>query len=684
MQDLIGKSIGRYKIISQLGVGGMAAVYHARDSVLERSVAIKVILADFQQTENFLKRFERESKALAQLSHPNIVKILDFGEFEGYPYLVMEYVPNGTLQDIMRFQEGPINWKEACAMIARIARALANAHTHKLVHRDVKPSNILINDSGQPMLSDFGIVKILEGNDTTGLTATGLGIGTPHYMSPEQAQGNPLDGRSDIYSLGVVFFELVTGRKPFEADTPMEVALKHVNETPPHVRQLVRDLPPAIDQIIFKSMSKKPEERYPTMQAFAEAAEAQIPDWSSSQPFKTLQAGKKNQTARSASKKQLKWVLPVVLALIAIAGILISRSNAKTEPEQNTTHVSVAAESNPEEPIRQPTATRAPTEASTKNPVPSTTAESAIPTAIQNVSQLAANAILPENVNQIVENNRLERISVVQMAWSPDGQMIAVGGGSGISFINPTTLKQTANIKTDSVVLALAFAPDSQTLAYISSAVIHIVDLASNTDVKTLQVQGTPHSLAYAPDGNTLAAGMLDNKVLIIDIENGTLKNTLKGNFGGWAVAFSPDGTYLAAGSSQGVLMWEAATGLWMPITGGQSDLIKTLAFSPDNGLLAAGGKDILRVWTTSGGAEYFTQSGVFGNINSVTFSPDGSLLLTGADDGYMRFYDIQKRQLIRELKAHSSAVFSAIFSPDGQSMVSGANEGVIRLWALP
>jgi len=681
MQDFIGKSIGRYRIVSKLGEGGMATVYKAEDSVLERNVAIKVILPDYQQTDNFLKRFEREAKAHAQLSHPNIVKILDFGEFEGYPYLVMEYVANGTLKSIMKKHDGPIAWKEACAMIARVARSLDNAHNNKIVHRDVKPANILINESGQPMLSDFGIVKIIEGSNTTGLTATGTGIGTPHYMSPEQAQGRPLDGRSDIYSLGVIFYEMVTGKKPFEAKTPMEVALKHVNDPAPHARQLEPDLPSAIDQIIYKAMAKKPADRYPDMKSFAEAIEAQIPDWSSSQPFKTVKAKPKKTTSSSGWKKNLKWIIPAVLVIAIAIGVLTTQGNSETEPTEAPTEPVMAAV---DKPTSEPKATQIPTKSLTAVPTLSPTSVQEETNTDETVSQTTINAIQPENLANVIEINRLERVSVVQMDWSQDGETIAVAGGSGITLVDPTTLKETSTIKTNSAVLALTFAPDNQTLAYIADSQIHIIDVTNQSEKEILKVQGTPNSLAFAPDGSALAVGMLDNKVLIMDSNNGTLKNSLKGNFGGWAVAYSPDGALLASGSSQGVLMWEAETGFWMPITGGQSDLIKTLAFSPNSELLAAGGQDILRVWNTVTGTEIFHESGDFGTIHSVTFSPNGNLLITAADDGYLRFYEPQTGELLQSLKAHSSAIFSASFSQDGASIISGANEGVIRLWSLP
>jgi serine/threonine protein kinase len=266
LPDLIGQSLGRYHILEQLGEGGMATVYKAYDARLERHVAIKVILTQKQQTEKFLKRFEREARALAQLTHPNIVGIIDYGSHMGLPYLVMEYIPSGTLK--VRLGK-PILYQEAARMLAPIARALAYAHEKKIIHRDIKPANILITQSGEPMLSDFGIAKILESEETVDLTGTGIGVGTPEYMSPEQAQGKPVDARSDIYSLGVVLFEMVTGRKPYQADTPMAVVWKQASEPLPRPRQFVIDLPEAVEGILLKALAKNPEDRYSDMGTFA-------------------------------------------------------------------------------------------------------------------------------------------------------------------------------------------------------------------------------------------------------------------------------------------------------------------------------------------------------------------------------------------------------------------------------
>jgi serine/threonine protein kinase len=203
MTDFTGQTIGRYHIIEALGEGGMATVYKAFDTRLERNVAIKVIRTDLFGTtvlNRMLKRFEREAKVLAKLSHPNIVKVLDYGEHDGAPYLVMEYLPGGTLKQKLAGRQ--ISWQDAIRLLMPVARALAHAHASGIIHRDIKPSNILITQTGEPMLSDFGIAKILENETTTELTTSGAGIGTPDYMAPEQGMGQA-DERADVYALGI-------------------------------------------------------------------------------------------------------------------------------------------------------------------------------------------------------------------------------------------------------------------------------------------------------------------------------------------------------------------------------------------------------------------------------------------------------------------------------------------------
>ncbi len=271
MNNLIGQSIGRYHIVEQLGAGGMAYVYKAYDTRLERNVAIKVIRNDLfgnSVIERILKRFEREAKAMAHLSHPNIVKVLDYGEHDDSPYLVMELISGGTLKQLLG---KPMLYTSAVRLLEPVGRALAYAHSENILHRDVKPSNILITSTGEPILTDFGIAKLLDSDDGQTLTGTGVGIGTPEYMAPEQGLGKPVDGRTDVYSLGIVFYELITGRKPFAADTPLAVLLKQVNDPFPMPGKLIPDLPDDVDHVIFKAMAKDPADRYQSMNNFVHA-----------------------------------------------------------------------------------------------------------------------------------------------------------------------------------------------------------------------------------------------------------------------------------------------------------------------------------------------------------------------------------------------------------------------------
>jgi serine/threonine protein kinase len=266
--NLIGTTMGRFHIVESLGAGGMAAVYKAYDNRLDRTVAIKVIRSE-KVDEKFLQRFDLEAKALAKLQHPNIVHILDYGEQDGMPYLVMDYLSGGTLKKLMG---KAMDWSEAAALLAPIARALQHAHSKNIVHRDVKPANILITAAGIPMLSDFGIAKLLDPGNASGLTDTGVGIGTPDYMAPEQCVGKPVP-QTDIYSLGVVFYEMVTGQRPYKADTPAAVMFKHVSDPLPKPSLIVPNLPENIENIIFKALEKNLENRFKTMADFATALE---------------------------------------------------------------------------------------------------------------------------------------------------------------------------------------------------------------------------------------------------------------------------------------------------------------------------------------------------------------------------------------------------------------------------
>ena len=271
---LIGEQIGRYHITEQLGIGGMATVYKADDIPLERKVAIKVIRSEVFSADEMTmlrKRFDREAKSLAGLSHPNIVPVIDYGEIEGVPYLVMVYLSGGTLKDRLG---KPIPWREAIHLILPIARALEFVHTRNIIHRDVKPSNILLTENGEPLLTDFGLVKLYTGKDqdTTSITGSGAGVGTPDYMAPEQWTGEAT-ALSDLYSLGVVLYEMITGHRPYVADTPAGILLKQANEPLPLPREYVPDLPDRVESVLLKVLAYDSANRYADMHSFVDELE---------------------------------------------------------------------------------------------------------------------------------------------------------------------------------------------------------------------------------------------------------------------------------------------------------------------------------------------------------------------------------------------------------------------------
>src|SRR5579863_6277704 len=251
----------RYELTHLIARGGMAQVYRARDRLLDRPVALKVLFPELSVDRAFVERFRREAQAAANLSHPNIVPVFDWGEDGGTYYIVMEYIDGQPLSQALK-AGGPMPAGRVAQIGARVADALAYAHRHGVVHRDVKPGNVLLTNDEQVKVTDFGIARAV--NTEESLTQTGAVMGTATYFSPEQAEGMGVDSRSDIYSLGVVIFEMVTGRPPFLGDTPVAVASKHVREYPPAPRDINPAVPANLEAVIMKCMAKSPDHRYAT------------------------------------------------------------------------------------------------------------------------------------------------------------------------------------------------------------------------------------------------------------------------------------------------------------------------------------------------------------------------------------------------------------------------------------
>lgn len=285
MSELTGQTIGQYSLVQKLGGGGMAEVYKAYQSQLDRHVAIKFIRPELAGDGNFQARFSQEAKAIARLSHGNIVHVYDFGQSGHRYYLVMEYIDGNTLSDYLSswYASGkgiPVN--QAFSIIQQIGNALDYAHQQGIIHRDIKPDNILITPNGRVVLTDFGIAKIIE--TTQGLTRTGMAMGTPAYMAPEQIEGdkNKIGPASDIYSLGIILYQMATGKPPFTGNTPMHVMLKHLSEPIPPPRTVNPQLPQPVEQVILNALAKEPAHRYQNAQHMLfdfQQAIASSPGW---------------------------------------------------------------------------------------------------------------------------------------------------------------------------------------------------------------------------------------------------------------------------------------------------------------------------------------------------------------------------------------------------------------------
>jgi len=318
----IPNKFGPYEIKGELGRGGMATVYRAYDPRFEREVAVKVLPREFLHDPQFRVRFEREIKTVAKLEHPAIVPVYDVGEEDGQPYFVMRFMSGGSLSDWIK--RGAFSLQDTARIIERLASALAYAHQKGIIHRDLKPGNILFDQNGEPYITDFGIAKFTEA--ATNVTGSAI-IGTPAYMSPEQAQSDKVDGRSDIYGMGVIIYEMLCGKQPYEADTPMGVVIKHITDPVPDISDTNPKLSQGVGDIIKIAMAKDKNERYPTMTDLANAVNSvangngQASTTSGAMPPRLMQAGPSN-----SKKKVLLIAVPLIL-LVGLAGVFFFRSS---------------------------------------------------------------------------------------------------------------------------------------------------------------------------------------------------------------------------------------------------------------------------------------------------------------------------------------------------------------------
>ena len=353
----------RYRIIDTLGEGGMANVYLAEDIILQRKVAVKILRLDLQNEPQTQARFQREALATSELSHPNIVSVLDVGTDHGLPYMVMEYVDGPDLKEYIR-QNAPLDLHEVIRIMDQILSAVALAHKHNVIHRDLKPQNILMDKRGNIKIADFGIAVALN---QSSVTQTNSVMGSVHYMSPEQTRGGLVTKQSDIYSLGIILYELITGTVPFNGDTPVSIALKHAQEPIPSIRKKDQSVPQALENVVLKATAKDPRDRYATAQAMQADLDSSLDPERADEPVfvpnhgnnndKTIvlpgfKAPEKEQTVESEEenkpdKKEKKkdfwqnvkshkwwWIFSVIAAGLIIFIMIFALSGNNNKPRQ--------------------------------------------------------------------------------------------------------------------------------------------------------------------------------------------------------------------------------------------------------------------------------------------------------------------------------------------------------------
>ncbi|MGZ4372310.1 MAG: protein kinase domain-containing protein [Gaiellaceae bacterium] len=334
---VVGERIAdRYELEEVVGHGGMSTVYKAHDSLLERNVALKVLHQQYNEDEDFVERFKHEARSVAQLQHPNIVTVIDRGEEDGRQYIVFEFIDGENLKELV-VRKGRLDLRDALEIANEIAHGLAFAHDHGLVHRDVKPQNVLLNGDGRAKVTDFGIARSLDVDH--GVTQTGTILGTSNYIAPEQASGQPVDAHTDVYSLGIVLYEMLTGELPFPGESFVAIAMKHIQEPSPNVLDVRGDIPLRVAEMIDRALEKDPEQRFPTMDAFAAEIEASLAELDRGEDGAVTMVVPAAQRLQRQRQRKSVSPLPLLIGLLGalaiaavIVGLLMFRGGGQKVP----------------------------------------------------------------------------------------------------------------------------------------------------------------------------------------------------------------------------------------------------------------------------------------------------------------------------------------------------------------
>jgi serine/threonine protein kinase/WD40 repeat protein len=699
VEPAMNATIGHFRLVEKLGEGGMAIVYKAFDTRSNCPVALKMIRPTQFEDEQLLKRFEREARALATLSHPNIVKVLDHGQQEDAPYLVMEFISGGmTLRDRLG---QPLGWQAAARLLLPIARAVEHAHQQGIIHRDIKPANILIDENGQPKLADFGIVKFKAHTGSVSLTGTHAMIGTPEYMAPEQGMGKNIDHRADIYALGIIFYEMVTGKRPYQANTPVGLMLKKIQLDPPKPGEFSPGLPEAVEQVILTAISRRPEDRFQTMGTFIAALE---PLAKGKLPTPRLRASADPEPAgarRTARPVVAMGILLPLLLLAGLSGWLLSATGFFTRGSIRelaagmrglpTTTLAMPA-THPPTPTASPVAAPSLTStlASTFSPTPTFSPTSpATPTPTQTLTPLPSYALIGlENIGQIELMKSLEckgcgfgllgshlghyiysDPQFSHLVISPDESFVAITSLEGIQvwrtadwelvYSEPIGWEDLDDF--DKPMPYVAFSSHADLVAISGQAGIWLADTQDWKNLRKLA----------GPDGSSPGPLVFSHS-------------------GEWLLAISddlPEDPHSVQVGRSRVNVWETITG--RPVISIQAEgHIESAQFSPDETYFATVGLEMnqyeqmepaVQLWLAQDGSKLKTlDGGRYRSSTGVQFSEDGSFLASGTAE-FLVLWQVTEcpsqmgscGKLVGELHINKARGASELFfSADGQSIL--------------
>ncbi|MFO0888126.1 MAG: serine/threonine-protein kinase [Isosphaeraceae bacterium] len=668
-------AIPGYEVLGELGRGGMGVVYRARQVRLNRPCALKMVLAGAHATPEAATRFLAEAEAIARLEHPHIVRIHHVGEADGLPFFELEFAPGGSLD--RQLDGTPWPPARAARLASQLASAIAEAHRGGIVHRDLKPGNVLLAADGTPKIADFGLAKAVGGE--SGLTATEAILGSPSYMAPEQAGGKAREAgpAADVYALGAILYELLTGRPPFRGATLLETLeqVKSVEPVPPS--QLVPRLQRDIETICLKCLQKDPARRYES----AAALEGDLRRFLAHEPIVARPVGRPERAWRWCRRNPVVAGLTAAMLLLFAAGFAgVSwnywRAEAARRDLEGTLYLQRIA--------------LAHRELSADNLGRALELLDQCPAGLRQWEWRYLKRLCQVEPRVLRDPAKAE---VTGVSFSPDGHRLASSCGDGtVKVWDLATGAVMRTIPTGAdFVYAVAFHPDGTHLASTGAdGKLKVWDLSDGREVFAEDgylglhyPYGTACSVAFSSDGRRLASGK-DGAVNLWDWEGRRLLHTLPGHESrSISVAFSPDGRRLASGGWDGSLMiWDVETGKRLHDLVEHQGPISSLAFSPDGTRLTSASFDRrLIVWDTATGRRLDSWRGLDGILLGVAYGPDGLRLASCGEDRTVRLWEAATGREMLKLRGHEAMSLCVAFSPDGQRLASCGADGTIRLW---